>query len=84
MAALGKDEVRRGGASEGVQEVRQLRGGAGNAEDTFGRRCGSRAQLLFNAFTQTGQFPGAVLLFNTQGNTVSSKLHITHTHNAGH
>lgn len=78
MAALGKDEVRRGGASEGVQEVRQLTGGAGNAKDTFGRRRGGRAQLLFNAFTQTGQLPGAVLLFNTQENTEIT--HHTHTH----
>lgn len=66
VGALGQHVVRGGGASEGLQQLRQIRGGARTSKGTFRRGQCSRMQLLHNAFTQSGQFPAAKLLFNNR------------------
>lgn len=62
MGALGQDVVGGGGASEGLQQLRQLRGGARDTEGTFRGGSGGRPQLLLDAFPQPAPLPGAVLL----------------------
>lgn len=74
VGAFGEEAVGGGGASEGLEHLREVRGGG-----AFRRRQHGRTQLLLDTLVKARPFPAAILLLNNT-NSLYPLNHCCHGH----